>query len=121
MPIAVLPTVQFWKPVPYPSPAPHRADIDTALAAIKRAMPAFGGLRIGRYWSGMLDISPDGLPIIDRHPVLANVFFAGGYSMLGMTLAAPAAEKLAEFVMTNRRPPELAPFRATRFRRVAAG
>lgn len=72
-------------------------------------------------WSGLRPIAPDGLPIIDRHPALANVFFAGAYSMLGMTLAAPAAEKLAAFVMTNRRPLELAPFRATRFRRAATG
>jgi D-amino-acid dehydrogenase len=66
-------------------------------------------------WTGLRPIAPDGLPIIDRHPTVANVFFAGAYSMLGMTLAAPAAEKLAEFVLTDRRPSELAPFRADRF------
>jgi D-amino-acid dehydrogenase len=71
-------------------------------------------------WCGLRPIAPDGLPIIDRHPTMANVFFAGAYSMLGMTLAAPAAEKLAEFVLTNRRPPELAPFRANRFGLVAS-
>jgi D-amino-acid dehydrogenase len=68
-------------------------------------------------WCGLRPIAPDGLPIIDRHPTIANVFFAGAYSMLGMTLAAPAAEKLAQFVVTDHRPPELAPFRADRFRR----
>lgn len=68
-------------------------------------------------WCGLRPIAPDGLPIIDRHPAIGNVFFAGAYSMLGMTLAAPAAEKLAQFVLTNRRPSELASFRATRFRR----
>jgi D-amino-acid dehydrogenase len=67
-------------------------------------------------WSGLRPIAPDGLPIIDRHPGLANVFFAGAYSMLGMTLAAPAAESLAGFVLTGERPAELEPFRATRFR-----
>jgi D-amino-acid dehydrogenase len=67
-------------------------------------------------WSGLRPIAPDGLPVIDRHPRVGNVFFAGGYSMLGMTLAAPAAEKLAAFVMTGRRPPELEPFGAARFR-----
>jgi D-amino-acid dehydrogenase len=67
-------------------------------------------------WCGLRPIAPDGLPIIDRHATIANVFFAGAYSMLGMTLAAPAAQKLAQFVLTGRRPPELAPFRADRFR-----
>jgi D-amino-acid dehydrogenase len=69
-------------------------------------------------WCGLRPIAPDGLPIIDRHPKIANVFFAGAYSMLGMTLAAPAAEKLAQFMVTDHRPPELAPFRVDRFRRV---
>jgi hypothetical protein len=35
--------------------------------------------------------------------------------MLGMTLGAPAAERLAGYVLTGRRPPELEPFRADRF------
>jgi D-amino-acid dehydrogenase len=66
-------------------------------------------------WCGLRPIAPDGLPIIDRHPHLRNVFFAGAYSMLGMTLAAPASESLARFVLTGERPAELEPFRATRF------
>jgi D-amino-acid dehydrogenase len=66
-------------------------------------------------WCGLRPIAPDGLPIIDRHPRLENVFFAGAYAMLGMTLAAPAAESLAGFVLSGRRPPELEPFRAARF------
>jgi D-amino-acid dehydrogenase len=66
-------------------------------------------------WCGLRPIAPDGLPVIDRHPRIGNVFFAGAYSMLGVTLAAPAAERLAAFVMTGRRPPELEPFGAARF------
>jgi D-amino-acid dehydrogenase len=66
--------------------------------------------------SGMRPIAPDGLPIIDRVPGYANAYIATAYSMLGMTLAAPAAEALAEFVLTGRRPPQLEPFAATRFR-----
>ena len=67
-------------------------------------------------WCGLRPIAPDGLPVIDRHPRIGNVFFAGAYSMLGVTLATPAAEKLAAFVLTGRRPPELEPFGAARFR-----
>jgi D-amino-acid dehydrogenase len=72
-------------------------------------------------WSGLRPIAPDGLPIIDRHPRLENVFFAGAYSMLGMTLAAPAGESLARFVLSGTRPDELAPFRCTRFKSAGFG
>jgi D-amino-acid dehydrogenase len=71
-------------------------------------------------WCGLRPIAPDGLPIVDRHPHLDNVFIAGAYSMLGMTLAAPAAQSLARFVLTGTRPAELEPFRATRFGRGSA-
>jgi D-amino-acid dehydrogenase len=66
-------------------------------------------------WSGLRPIAPDGLPIIDRHPTLTNVFLAGAYSMLGMTLAAPAAEALTSFLLTDERPSVLSPFQLSRF------
>ncbi len=66
-------------------------------------------------WSGLRPVAPDGLPIIDRHPRLENVFIAGAYSMLGMTIAAPAADSLARFMLGGDRPEELEPFRSTRF------
>ncbi len=72
-------------------------------------------------WTGMRPIAPDGLPIVDRAPGLSNAYLATAYSMLGMTLAAPAAEALAELVLTGRRPEVLAPFAATRFARVSFG
>jgi D-amino-acid dehydrogenase len=42
---------------------------------------------------------------------------ATGYSMLGMTLAAPAGEAMADYVTTGDRPAVLEPFRIGRFRR----
>jgi D-amino-acid dehydrogenase len=40
-----------------------------------------------------------------------------GYSMLGMTVAQPAGEALAQFLTSGERPAVLEPFRADRFRR----
>jgi D-amino-acid dehydrogenase len=65
--------------------------------------------------SGLRPIAPDGLPIIDRAPRHDNLYLATAYSMLGMTIAAPAAEALAGQILTGVRPPELEPFRASRF------
>lgn len=67
-------------------------------------------------WTGMRPIAPDGLPIIDRAPGLQNAYVATAYSMLGMTIAAPAAEALAQLILTGERPDVLQPFTATRFR-----
>jgi D-amino-acid dehydrogenase len=65
-------------------------------------------------WTGMRPIAPDGLPIVDRAPGLSNTYLATAYSMLGMTVAAPAAEALTELVLTGRRRTCSEPFAATR-------
>jgi D-amino-acid dehydrogenase len=63
----------------------------------------------------MRPIAPDGLSVVDAVPGLDGAFVATGYSMLGMTVAAPAAELLAAYVVHGRRPAELEFFRADRF------
>jgi D-amino-acid dehydrogenase len=68
-------------------------------------------------WTGMRPVAPDGLPVIDVIPGTSNVYVASGYSMLGMTVAAPAGELLAQMMCTGQRPAELAPFGVGRFRR----
>jgi D-amino-acid dehydrogenase len=92
-----------------------RRRIQSIVDGADRMLDGAGAIDEDSVWSGLRPIAPDGLPIVDRHPRLENVFFAGAYSMLGMTLGAPAAERLAGYVLTGRRPPELEPFRADRF------
>jgi D-amino-acid dehydrogenase len=92
-----------------------RRRLRSIIAGAERMLGGVDRIEEDSVWCGLRPIAPDGLPIIDRHPRLDNVFFAGAYSMLGMTLAAPAAESLARFIATGRRPPELEPFRAERF------
>lgn len=62
-------------------------------------------------WTGMRPLCPDGLPVLDRVPRLANAYLATGHSTLGITLAAVTGAHIAEFVRTGTRPAELAPFR----------
>jgi D-amino-acid dehydrogenase len=92
-----------------------RARIESIIRGAGRMLGAWSGLDPDSVWCGLRPIAPDGLPIVDRHPRLANAFFAGAYSMLGMTLALPAAQALTSFMLTGERPAVLSPFRATRF------
>jgi D-amino-acid dehydrogenase len=92
-----------------------RRRVQSIVTGAARMLEGFDRIDEDSVWCGLRPIAPDGLPIIDRHPRLSNVFLAGAYSMLGMTLAAPAAESLAKFMSGGERPAELEPFRATRF------
>jgi D-amino-acid dehydrogenase len=67
-------------------------------------------------WTGMRPLTPDGLPIVDRAQPFTNAYVATGYSMLGMTVAPPVGNVLADFILEGERAPVLEPFRVDRFR-----
>ncbi|GHA34062.1 NAD(P)/FAD-dependent oxidoreductase [Streptomyces purpurascens] len=67
-------------------------------------------------WVGGRPFLPDGLPVIDRVPGHDNAFAATGHGMLGVTLGPVTGHRLAEYVVTGRRPEALVPFRFGRLR-----
>jgi D-amino-acid dehydrogenase len=95
-----------------------RRRVDTIVRGAAGMLEGIDGLELENPWSGMRPIAPDGLPIVDRAPGHENVYLAAAYSMLGMTLAAPAGEALAGMILGGARPAELEPFAAARFARL---
>jgi D-amino-acid dehydrogenase len=61
-------------------------------------------------WVGARPLLPDGLPVIDRLPNLANAYVATGHGMLGVTLGPATGQSLAELMLVGRRPKRLEPF-----------
>jgi len=66
-------------------------------------------------WAGLRPMTVDGLPILDWAQPFRNAYVATGYSMLGMTVAPPAGEMMAEMITTGTRPAPFEPFRSDRF------
>lgn len=66
-------------------------------------------------WVGGRPMLPDGLPVLDRVPGSPNAYVATGHGTLGITLAPVSGKAMSDYVVTGRRPTELAPFRADRF------
>jgi glycine/D-amino acid oxidase-like deaminating enzyme len=102
-------------PVATEPPAPKRTDVDAALGALKQVMPAFAGLRIARYWSGLLDISPDGLPIIDQQAGPDGLVFVTGLSGHGLALGPVIGEITADLALDGATARPIHPFRLARF------
>ena len=71
-------------------------------------------------WAGLRPMTVDGLPILDWAQPYRNAYLATGYSMLGMTVSAPAGEAMAEMIVTGSRPDVFEPFRVDRFPRMIA-
>ncbi len=81
-------------------------------------MPMIGRARLLRMWGGLVDMSMDGSPIIDKTP-LRNLFFNGGWCYGGFK-ATPASGMCFAHLIAKGEPHRVAAeFRFDRFRRGA--
>ncbi|AYF72973.1 FAD-binding oxidoreductase [Nocardia yunnanensis] len=62
--------------------------------------PALAGRRVEHGWSGDLDVSPDGLPVLGRDPSRPFVY-AAGFSGQGLCQAPAAGELVRDLVLGN--------------------
>ena len=49
-------------------------------------LPALADARVARIWGGLLDMTPDALPIIERSPEIDGLVIATGFSGHGFCL-----------------------------------
>jgi D-amino-acid dehydrogenase len=66
-------------------------------------------------WYGWRPMTYDGLPIIDRSPILDNVWVAAGHNMLGLSMAPATGKLVAELLRGDAPHLDPAPYRASRF------
>ena len=64
-------------------------------------------------WVGSRPVTRDGLPIIGQ-TAAPGVYVAGGHGMWGITLGPVTGQLLAEAIVEDRTPPEIAPFNPLR-------
>ena len=85
------------------NPNPVRQELHSAKQNLISAYPSFGELQVAEEWAGMIDVTPDAIPIISAVPNLAGLFLATGFSGHGFGLG-PAAGELAVDLVTNSEP-----------------
>lgn len=96
-------------------PAPLRRQLDRAYGAVKALFPVFDGVPVVQRWAGLIDATPDAIPVIS--PVLSRpgLVIATGFSGHGFGIA-PGAGRLAADIVLGRTPiVDPAPFRYERF------
>ncbi|MEI9418486.1 sarcosine oxidase subunit beta family protein [Mesorhizobium sp. Cs1321R2N1] len=81
-------------------------------------IPMIGRVRLMRQWGGIMDMSMDGSPIIDRTPV-DGLFFNGGWCYGGFKATPASGLTFAHLLARDEPHPEAARFRLDRFRRGA--
>jgi D-amino-acid dehydrogenase len=80
------------------TPTKNEARIRGLRRSVAEAYPAFRDFDLTRYpiWAGLRPCAPDGMPYIGRTKRLANVIFATGHGMMGLSLGPISGELVAE-------------------------
>jgi glycine/D-amino acid oxidase-like deaminating enzyme len=73
---------------------PNRKLMEASLAAAAAMIPRLHDARIARSWTGVVDMSPDGLPIIDARTGVEGLVVVSGLSGHGLALG-PAIGRIA--------------------------
>jgi glycine/D-amino acid oxidase-like deaminating enzyme len=87
--------------VPQTSPEP-RTDkplVHAALSKLASVVPELGDARVGRHWAGLVDMTPDGLPIIDGDTGPAGLVVIAGLCGHGFTLGPVLGEIASDLVL----------------------
>ncbi len=96
-------------------PEPVTSVLDEAAASLKDCYPVFRNMEIAERWAGVIDATPDAVPVISPIAKLSGLFLASGFSGHGFGLG-PGAGKLMADLVTGASPcvdPE--PFRYSRY------
>lgn len=96
-------------------PEPHGRTLDDAFAALKQACPAFADATIAETWAGLIDVTPDEVPVISTVDELPGLVVATGFSGHGFGIG-PGAGQLTADLATGASPlVDPSPFRFSRF------
>jgi glycine/D-amino acid oxidase-like deaminating enzyme len=95
-------------------PAPDPFLIERARAGIIEAFPAFGTVSIAETWAGMIDVTPDAIPIISAVDKVPGFFIATGFSGHGFGVGPGAGRLMADIVMGKPPLVDPTPFRLAR-------
>ncbi len=96
-------------------PAPSREILGDALSRLKNAFPAFANARVGRRWAGVMDVTPDALPVISTVEKIPGLVLGTGFSGHGFGLGLGAGQVLADLATAAEPVVDVTPFRFSRF------
>ena len=78
-------------------------------------LPALGTIENAKSWGGLIDLTPDALPVIDRSKTYQGLVIGAGFSGHGFGIAPTTARILAALVCGDEITHDISPFRLNRF------
>jgi glycine/D-amino acid oxidase-like deaminating enzyme len=96
-------------------PEPRHAVLEEARTVLSRSFPAFAQMQVAESWGGMIDVTPDAVPVIGEVPSLPGFFLATGFSGHGFGIGPGAGRLTANLVAGDSPIVDPTPFRFSRF------
>lgn len=96
-------------------PAPSQRVLRSSWAAARRAFPVLEGAEVAQSWAGLIDVTPDAIPVISPVDAVPGLIIGTGFSGHGFGIGPGAGRLLAD--LATARAPVVDPhgFRFSRF------
>jgi glycine/D-amino acid oxidase-like deaminating enzyme len=96
-------------------PEPVSYILDEAAESLKDYFPVFRNMEIAQRWGGIIDATPDAVPVMSEIAQLPGLFLASGFSGHGFGLGPGAGKLMADLVTGSPPCVDPEPFRYTRY------
>jgi glycine/D-amino acid oxidase-like deaminating enzyme len=96
-------------------PKPVQWILDDVAQALRKDFPAFQNMQIAESWAGVIDATPDAVPVIDALQKQPGLFLASGFSGHGFGIGPGAAKLMAQIVTGEKPCVDPTPFKFNRF------
>jgi glycine/D-amino acid oxidase-like deaminating enzyme len=80
-------------------PEPAQWILDEAASEIKKAFPRFASMQIEEKWGGIIDATPDAVPVISPLSQKPGLFLASGFSGHGFGIGPGAGKLMAQIIL----------------------
>ena len=95
-------------------PNPDQHLVERGIAALTAAYPALAGIRPAQSWGGMVDSTPDAIPVISPVASQPGLYICSGFSGHGFGLGPAAGQLAAELIRGDKPSVDPKPFRYER-------
>ncbi len=96
-------------------PEPDNRGLERAEGELAALFPAFKGMKVAETWAGLMDVTPDAVPVIGPVDSLPGFFISTGFSGHGFGIGPGAGRLMADLVAGDAPVVDPAPFRFGRF------
>jgi glycine/D-amino acid oxidase-like deaminating enzyme len=96
-------------------PPPNPRTVKGIRENLDKVFPALAGTEIVEAWAGMVETSPDVVPVIDAAPGIPGFYIATGFSGHGFGIGPGAGKAIAAMLTGRDSGIDLGPFRLSRF------